>query len=104
MASTPEGKIKDKVKKMLATFGDKVYSHWPVMNGMGSPTLDCIVCAWGVYIGIETKAPGKNPTPRQVLTMTQMTNAGGLVFVISNEESVENCRIAIEMLKYANHR
>lgn len=104
MANTPEGKVKDKVKKMLRSFGDEVYSHWPVQNGMGMPTLDCIICAYGTYIAIETKVEGKKPTPRQEHTMGQMTAAGGVVFIVRNDVDVEGVRVAIEMLKYANHR
>lgn len=104
MASTPEGKVKDKVKRMLAKFGPEVYSHWPVQNGMGMPTLDCIVCAFGQYIGVETKAEGKKPTPRQEVTMEQMRAAGGIVYVVKNEMDVEHLRLGIEMLKYANNR
>lgn len=103
MASTPEGKVKDKVKKMLASFGDEVYTHWPVQNGMGKPTLDCIGCAWGSYFAIETKVEGKNLTPRQTLTASEIGSAGGVVFVIRNEEDVVNCRAALELLKHANH-
>jgi hypothetical protein len=104
VASTPEGKVKDKVKKMLKAFGPEVYSHWPVQNGMGSPTLDCVGCAFGVYFAIETKVEGKDLTPRQQTTADQMIAAGAVVFVVRNELDVENVRVSVEMLKYANHR
>jgi hypothetical protein len=101
---TPEGRIKHKVKIMLATLGEGVYAHWPVQNGMGSPTLDCIGCAWGFYFAIETKAPFKKPTARQDLTIGRIKEAGGVTFVVSTDEGVEDVRVALEMLKYANHR
>jgi hypothetical protein len=104
VASTPEGKVKDKVKKMLKAFGPEVYSHWPVQNGMGSPTLDCVGCAFGIYFAIETKVKGKGLTPRQQITMSQMLAAGGVVFVVKNDLDVEHCRLGLEMLKHANHR
>lgn len=78
---TPEGRMKEKVKKILREAG--AYYHCPVMNGMGSPTLDFICCFRGRYLAIETKAPGKLPTERQRITMTQITDAGGAVLVIS---------------------
>lgn len=102
MASTPEGKVKAAVKKMLASFGDEVYSHWPVQNGMGSPTLDCIICAYGRYIAIETKAEGKKPTARQTFTIEQMTKAQAVVYVVSNDFHVEQVRHGLELLRMAH--
>lgn len=87
--STPEGRVKDLVKKVLKSFGPGVYYHMPVQNGMGSPTLDFIGCAGGRYFGVETKAPGKLPTPRQLATIQQIRNAGGRVFVIDGPICVD---------------
>ncbi len=84
MAATPEGKVKAKVKKMLKQYG--CYQFWPVQTGYGAPTLDCIACCNGHFIGIETKAPGKQPTPRQRLTMEDMREAGATVFVIGERK------------------
>lgn len=104
MANTPEGKVKDMVRKMLKEFGHSLYAHWPVQNGMGSPTLDCIGCIAGCYFGIETKVEGKKLTPRQETTKAQMEAAGAVVFVIRNGLDVENCRLGLELLQRANHR
>lgn len=82
--STPEGKVKDRVKKLLRAYN--VYYHMPVMNGMGAPTLDFVCCHNGRYITIETKAPGKKPTPRQEITMNDVRKAGGFVFVVDGSE------------------
>ena len=83
---TPEGKVKEQVKKLLKQYG--AYYHMPVMNGMGAPTLDFIVCCNGVFLAVETKAPGKKPTPRQQITITDMKRAGASVFVVSNDEEL----------------
>ena len=83
MAATPEGRVKDKVKRLLKKYG--CYQFWPVQTGYGAPTLDCIACAFGHFIGIETKAPGKHPTPRQKLTIEDMRDAGATVFVIGEK-------------------
>lgn len=77
---TPEGKVKDRVKKLLKEAG--AYYHLPVLNGMGAPTLDIIGCHRGAFFAIETKAPGKKPTERQLQTMEAMSAAGGTVFVV----------------------
>lgn len=83
--STPEGKVKEAVKKVLTKYG--AYWHCPVQNGMGAPSLDFICCFHGWYFGIETKAPGKKPTLRQMNTMEKIKAAGGFVFVIDGDTS-----------------
>lgn len=89
MANTPEGKVKDKIKALCKKYAPGVYYHMPVQNGMGKPTLDFILCAYGHFIGVEAKAPGKSPTPRQALTMNEMTAAGGYVAVVYDKKSLE---------------
>lgn len=83
---TPEGKVKADVKKVLTKYGEELDAFWPVQNGMGSPALDCIVCYLGQHIEIETKAPGKKPTPRQEITIAKKEKAGAKVFVIDGAE------------------
>lgn len=79
---TPEGKVKTRVKKILAKFKPKLWDHWPVQSGYGAPTLDCTGAISGRAFAIETKAPGEHPTPRQQLTIEEMRAAGIRVFVI----------------------
>lgn len=81
--STPEGIVKNKVKKVLKLFD--AYWHCPVQNGMGAPSLDFVCCYRGRYFAIETKAPGKKPTDRQKVTISDIERAGGKVFVISDD-------------------
>lgn len=88
---TPEGKVKvlvDRAIVKLREAGDALYTHKPVMNGMGAPTLDYVGCAWGFYFTIETKAPGKKPTPIQEQTMGKINDARGTTFVIDGPEGV----------------
>lgn len=84
---TEEGKVKEGVKKIMKRYAPYVYYHMPVQNGMGLPTLDFVGCAGGHFFAIETKAPGKKPTPRQSLTAKQMCEAGGMTFVIDGSIS-----------------
>jgi hypothetical protein len=85
MANTPEGRVKDAVKKVLKDY--KIYGYWPVPGGYGKATLDFIGCINGWYFAIETKAPGEKPTPRQLLTIKEMNDAGAVVFVIDGQET-----------------
>lgn len=82
---TPEGKVKKRVKRMLAVFQPKLWAHWPVQAGYGAPTLDCTGAISGHAFAIETKAPGEHPTKRQQLTIEEMRAAGIQVFVIGEE-------------------
>ena len=88
--STPEGKLKAKVKALLKEHG--AYWHCPVQNGMGSPSLDFVCCHRGLYFAIETKAGNKKPTPRQETTISQIRDAQGLAFVVNEVEGLESLR------------
>ena len=85
--STPEGKVKAKVKKALNAIPG-CYSFMPVQTGMGAATLDYLCCVNGRFVAIETKAPGKKLTPRQEITRAQIFDAGGKVYVVSDEDSL----------------
>lgn len=114
MASTPEGKVKKMVRAVLEEFGGesvnddyvvhRLKQYWPVPAGYGASDLDCIVCYYGRTIAIETKAPGKRPTPRQQLTIAQYKGAGGMVFVIDGEIGCHELRVALQGIKDANDR
>ncbi|MFI5397627.1 MAG: hypothetical protein ACHQ9S_18980 [Candidatus Binatia bacterium] len=101
MATTPEGAVKYRVKVLLKKL--QAYWHMPVQNGMGSPSLDFHVClpvlitqdmvgkTMGMYVGIETKAPGNVPTARQLTTMAEIRRAHGHALVIEdNTDAIEN--------------
>jgi hypothetical protein len=85
--STPEGKTKAAIKKVLNEYGDALWQHWPVQNGMGTPTLDCNGWFKGHAYAIEAKAPGKKPSPRQVITIERMQQAGAKIFIIDSPEA-----------------
>lgn len=84
MPRTPEGRVKEEVKKAfkaLQAEGVLLYYHMPVQNGMGKPTLDFIGCINGKFFAVETKAPGKSPTARQWETINEMKAAGAHVTI-----------------------
>lgn len=96
--STPEGRIKDMVKRGLAKIIKEhpcLYRFMPVQNGMGAPGLDFYLCAGGWFIAIETKVKGKKPTPRQETTIAQIEAAHGLVFIVDDQES---CDAAMDVI------
>jgi hypothetical protein len=118
VAQTPEGKVKDRVKKLLNFYGiftaqqaQKIlddetsiaviegYFHCPVVNGMGEPTLDFVGCYHGKFFAIETKAHNKQMTERQQNTALVMNFAGGAVFLINDETGVEPLKQWLEESK-----
>jgi hypothetical protein len=84
---TPEGSVKAKVKRALESL-PKQYRFMPVQNGMGAPGLDfyCCICGW--FVAIETKTPGKKLTDRQRATAENIAAAGGIVFVIRDQDDI----------------
>jgi hypothetical protein len=85
---TPEGRIKEKIKRMFKRYGSDVKYHMPVQNGMGEPTLDFTAAVRGFMFVIETKAPGKKPTVRQAKTLDEYARAGAFCFVVDSDEGV----------------
>lgn len=96
---TPEGKVKEKVKKVLKEFG--AYYHMPVQNGMGKPSLDFICCHKGRFLAIETKAEKGKLTLRQEATIDEMQKAGAITLVIRGENDGESFAILRSFLELA---
>lgn len=86
---TPEGKIKDHVKRELSRFS-LMYRFMPVQRGMGAPALDFYYCINGLFVAVETKVPGADLTGRQKHTALQIAAAGGIVFAIRCRDDIEN--------------
>ncbi len=86
MATTPEGKVKATVSKLLRSTPG-IYFFMPVPSGYGESTLDYIGCYRGYFFSVETKKPGGKPTDRQNMIIERMRKAGGAVFVIDGDLS-----------------
>lgn len=83
---TPEGKVKDKVVKILKQYG--VYYFFPVTGGFGMSGIpDIICCHNGRFIAIECKAGKNKTTALQDAHIARIRAAGGVAVVI-NEENV----------------
>lgn len=82
--TTPEGKVKDRITKLLKKH--ETYYFMPVQMGYGAPTLDYLGFHCGIGFAIEAKAPGRKPTKRQEAIIKQMKAAGTTVFVIDGKE------------------
>lgn len=111
MAQTPEGRVKDQIKKLLKQHG--IWFYMPVQNGMGVVGIPDLVCCYeGLFIGIETKAPNKKPTtfeqrwakatPNQRNRLTEIQEAGGIAFVADDVEQVRQLLNEIKPLAELN--
>ena len=79
--ATPESKVKDKVKKLLAEHG--AYFFMPATHGFGSSGHpDVVACLRGMFIGIECKADGKKPTDLQVKRLGELSQARGYAVIV----------------------
>ena len=87
---TPEGRVKAKVKAVLASAG--AYYVMPVTSGYGSSGApDFLVCYGGRFVGIECKAGKGKTTALQEKNLAQIRSAGGLAIVI-NEENINELK------------
>jgi pantoate kinase len=87
MASTPEAKVKEKIKKILKERG--AYYAMPIGTGYGNSGVpDFLVCLNGEFLAIEAKAGRGVPTALQEKNMRDIEKAGGRTLVI-NEQSLE---------------
>lgn len=93
-ASTPEGKVKIKVKKILEEIG--AYYFLPVSGGYGDAGVpDFIVCWRGEFVGIECKAGDNKPTALQLWNLGEIRRCGGRAMVV-NENNVAELRKELE--------
>jgi hypothetical protein len=86
MAMTPEGKVKDVVKKYLKEKG--IYYIMPATGGYGSSGApDIVVCHKGKFYGLEVKSGENKPTALQMDNLNRIEKNGGYAIVI-NESNV----------------
>ena len=93
----PEDKVKNEIKKILNEYGVFYEMHVPCGYG-NNKSLDFTCCAFGYYLAIEAKAPGKKPTGRQERAMDKRTQAGGYVLLVDGGESLGRLRALLDEL------
>jgi len=84
MVTTPEGRVKKGVRELLSGY-QGLYQYWPVPSGYGRKTIDVLGCFRGHFFGIETKADMGVPTHYQRITLGEIREAQGQIFVIREE-------------------
>jgi pantoate kinase len=87
MASTPEVKVKKKIRKLLDDAG--AYYAMPIGTGYGNSGVpDFLICHKGRFIAVEAKAGSNKPTALQELHLARIRAAGGIALVI-NETNMD---------------
>lgn len=80
---TPEGRVKNAVKKLLVQLG--IYYFMPVGGPYSIHGIPDFICCWhGWFIAIECKAPGKEKTltANQDRQVNAINAAGGIALVV----------------------
>ena len=91
MASTPEAKVKGKIKALLKKYG--VYYAMPIGTGFGNSGVpDFLCCVNGKFLAIEAKAGAGKTTALQEKNLREIKEAGGSTAVIyeTNIDDLEN--------------
>ena len=85
--STPESKVKAKIKALLKA--RQIYYFMPATWGYGrSGVPDFVGCVDGHFFTIEAKAGKSQPTALQLREMRSIEDSGGTTFVI-NESNLD---------------
>jgi len=81
MASTPEGKVKDKIKKILKAHD--IYYAMPHGAGYGNAGVPDFLCCWkGKFVAVEAKANGGRTTALQDKNISDIEASGGTAWVV----------------------
>ena len=83
---TPEAKVKASVVKLLKEHN--IYYFFPATHGYGRSGVPDIICCFNsLFLAIECKAGKNKPTALQEKEMQKIRDAGGVAFVI-NEDNI----------------
>ena len=101
MATTPEAKVKAKIKTILKEHN--IYYAMPIGSGYGNAGVpDFLCCVNGYFVAIEAKAGKGQATALQLKNLGQINKAGGYTCIINEtnldylKEVIIECRRAAE--------
>ena len=97
MATTPEAKVKAKIKTILKEHN--VYYAMPIGSGYGNAGVpDFLCCVNGYFVAIEAKAGKGQATALQLKNLGQINKAGGYTCII-NETNLDYLKAVIAECK-----
>lgn len=98
MAQTPEGKVKDRVKKIMDSVG--AYYFPAATHGYGrSGVPDYVGCLVGRFFAVECKAGDNTTTALQDRELMAIERAGGFAMVV-NELNQDLLLLKLRELKH----
>lgn len=103
MARTPEGYVKKMIKQKVEEAFPMCWKFMPVQSGYGQGGVpDFVYCIYGLFIGIEAKAPGGECTGLQLNQARLIRRSGGYVAVVDSEaqcdQVIEEIRTILDTL------
>lgn len=88
MTTTPESRVKKRVKEVLDELG--AYYFMPATGGYGRSGIpDIVGCYGGVFFAVECKAGKGIPTALQEREICKINKAGGFAWVVNEETTKE---------------
>jgi len=81
----PETKLTQKITLMIRKEFPSVY-YFKESNRWISGLPDLILCAWGIFIGMEIKTSKGKATPLQEYVIKCINNSGGVAGIARNVE------------------
>lgn len=97
MATTPESKVKAKIKAILKQHN--VYYAMPIGTGYGNSGVpDFLCCVNGHFLAIEAKAGKGTTTALQEKNLREIKEAGGTAAVI-NETTIDYLDQLIRLMR-----
>jgi hypothetical protein len=88
MATTPEAKVKTKIKAILKAHS--IYYAMPIGTGYGNSGVpDFLCCVNGKFVAIEAKAGKGEATALQLKNLSDINKAGGYTLII-RENNLEH--------------
>lgn len=95
--TTPEKKVKDKVKAILTKRG--AYFFMPATGGYGrSGVPDIVGCYYGQFFAIECKAGANKPTGLQLKELDKIQKEGGYIAII-NEHNIDQVDAILDFIE-----
>lgn len=80
-----------KIEAILTKYKDRIYYFWPPASMYGrSGIMDLTICCSGVFMGVETKRPGKGAkiSKLQLRERDKLVASGGIHMFVDNESSL----------------
>ena len=101
---TPEGRVKRHVDKWIKINLPGCYCYKPRGGPYGvAGTPDYFLCWFGIFIGIEVKREGAEPSPLQIAALRRIQAAGGVAAVIRGDQLNRLEVIKQEVLRRVRH-